>query len=143
VERKGFSVTANLLCSRAVFDSVGGFDIGVPEDVEWCRRATARGFRLGYSSKAIVGHPARRTWPELTRKWRRLNREMFSLYARRPLGRLVWLARSLALPVSALVHTPRVFASPELVTLGQRLGALWILYRLRFWRFSDALRLPL
>ena len=41
VLRKGFTVTANLFCPKAVFQAVGGFRVGVPEDKEWSHRATA------------------------------------------------------------------------------------------------------
>ena len=68
VTRKGFTVSANLFCSRDVFDRVGGFRNGVAEDLDWCLRARAAGFSLGYAAEAVVGHPARRNWPELRRK---------------------------------------------------------------------------
>jgi glycosyltransferase involved in cell wall biosynthesis len=141
VNRKGFTVTANLFCPRALFDAVGGFRNGVSEDVEWSQRATAAGRRIGYAPLAVVGHPARRQWSELQAKWRRLNAETYKLQALRPAGRLRWLARALLLPASALVHTPRVLSSRDLDGADQRLAALGMLYRLRFWRFADALRL--
>lgn len=139
VTTKGFSVTANLFCDRRLFEIVGGFRPGVPEDLDWCRRVRAAGYRLGYEPKAIVGHPARQTWRELIAKWRRLNAEAFGLSVTKPGGRLIWLARSLALPVSALIHTPRALVSRDLTTRSQRLSALGILYRLRLWRFRDGL----
>ncbi|MFW5899467.1 MAG: glycosyltransferase family 2 protein, partial [Jiangellaceae bacterium] len=43
VERKGFSVTANLVTRRAVFEDVGPFRPGLSEDLDWCARARARG----------------------------------------------------------------------------------------------------
>jgi GT2 family glycosyltransferase len=143
ITRKGFTGAGNLFCSRATFDAVGGFRTGVSEDVEWSRRAIAAGFRLGYAPSAIVGHPARRNWAELQRKWRRVNAESYQLYAERSGGRLRWLLRSLALPASAVAHSPRVLVSKELTSIGQRLSALATLYRLRLWRFGDALRLGL
>ena len=141
VTRKGFTVTANLFCSRALFDVVGGFRVGVSEDTEWCERARAAGYRIGYAPKAVVGHPARRTWDELLAKWQRLNVESFNLFAHRPGGRLRWLAKSCALPFSALAHTPRVLKSRKLTSLGQRFAALAVLYRLRFWRCRESVRL--
>jgi hypothetical protein len=45
------------------------------------------------------------------------------------------------LPISAIVHTPRVIASPALTTWSQRRAALGVLYRLRLWRLVDALSL--
>lgn len=141
ITRKGFTGAGNLFCPRALFDTVGGFLAEVSEDVEWSRRARAAGFSLGYAPKAVVGHPARGTWADLVSKWRRVNRETYRLAVARRGGRLFWLARTCALPASALAHTPKVIASAELSGLTQRLSALGVLYRLRLWRFTDALRL--
>jgi GT2 family glycosyltransferase len=141
VLKKGFTVTANLFCRRDVFDAVGGFAVGVSEDVEWSHRARAAGFRIGYAPNAVVGHPARRTWDELRAKWRRMNAEQFGLATSRRAGRWRWLARACLLPLSALAHTPKVLASGTRRPISERLGALATLYRLRFWRFADAMRL--
>ncbi len=141
VRRKDFTVTANLFCPASVFARVGGFAVGVSEDLDWSIRARDAGYRIGYAPRARVGHPARRDWGELTRKWRRLNEETFAIYRARPNGQVRWLAKSLALPLSALAHTPKVLASPRLRSPGQRLSALATLYRLRGWRCLDALRL--
>jgi GT2 family glycosyltransferase len=142
VEQRGFTVTANMFCRRDVFDRVGGFlATKVSEDREWCYRAREAGFTLGYAAGAVVGHPARRTWPDLVKKTRRINAETFGLLASRPGGRLWWLLRTLALPLSAVAHTPKALASRELGGLGQRLAAVGVLYRLRFWRLADSLRL--
>ena len=139
--RKGFTGSGNLFCRREVFQAVGGFRTGVSEDVDWSRRATGAGFRLGYAPKAVIGHPARRDWAELVRKWRRLNQETFGLACERRGGRIWWLMRSLALPLSAVAHTPRVLFSDQLYTLRQRLMALQVLYAIRLWRLQAALRL--
>jgi GT2 family glycosyltransferase len=141
VLRKGFTVTANLFCPRAVFDAVGGFEVNVSEDIEWSHRARAAGYRIGYAARAVVGHPARRTWEQLIRKWRRMNTEQFGLYRRRRLGRLVWFARACLLPASALYHGYRALGSRDLRSPGQRLGALAVLFGVRSWRCADALRL--
>jgi GT2 family glycosyltransferase len=143
VRKKGFTVSANLFCARAVFDRVGGFGVGVSEDVDWCRRATAAGFSIGYEPGAIVGHPARRDWPELVRKARRIDTESYGLMKGARFGRIRWLARSLALPASALVHAPRVLTSVRLPSAASRAGALAMLFRMRAWRFWDSLRLGL
>jgi GT2 family glycosyltransferase len=140
IEKKGFTGSGNLFCPRAVFDKVGGFRVGISEDTEWSLRAQAAGFRLGYAAKAVVGHPARRTWEELTRKWRRLGDESYGLSAGRPGRRLRWALRGLLMPASALAHTPKVFLHPGLHSLGQRLAALRVLYAIRFWRLADAFR---
>ncbi len=120
---------------------MGGFTVGVSEDYDWSHRATAAGYRLGYAPAAIVGHPARRTWSELLVQCRRINAETYGIFARRPGGRAHWFVRSLAMPASALFHTPKVLASGNLDRVSQRKDALIILYRLRFWRLFDSLRL--
>jgi glycosyltransferase involved in cell wall biosynthesis len=141
IERKHFTVTANLFCPRRLFDTAGGFKTGVSEDVEWSRRAQSAGFSLGYAPQAVVGHPARRSWTELVTKWKRINAETWSLSAGGPVRRLRWLTRTLLLPASAVVHTIKVIVSPELTSARQRLGAIGVLFRIRFWRFRDSLRL--
>lgn len=141
--RKGFTGSGNMFCPKAVFEKVGGFKAGVSEDVEWSHRATGMGYRLGYAPRAVIGHPARRTWPELREKWRRVNDETCRLMMSRGSWRLRWLLRNAGLPLSALAHTPKVIMSGELDTAGQRMAALWMLYRLRFWRLRHALSLLL
>ena len=141
ITKQGFTGSGNLFCSRSLFTAVGGFRAQVSEDVEWSRRAVSLGYRLGYAPKAIVGHPGRRTWQDLWSKWRRVNVEMFALTASDTKGRVRWLARALALPASAVVHSGRVFVSPDLATLRQRLDALAVLYRLRVVRMIHAVQL--
>ena len=43
IERKGFSVTANLVTTRTVFEAVGPFTNGLSEDAEWWRLTKACG----------------------------------------------------------------------------------------------------
>ena len=140
LEREGFVVSANLFCRRDVFDRVGGFATEVSEDVDWCHRASAQNFRIGFARKATVGHPARRSWAELKRKWARINSQTFMLKRRNRSGKLLWAFKCFLLPVSALVHTPRVLMSHKL-SGRQKLAALIILYRIRLWRAWDYCRL--
>jgi GT2 family glycosyltransferase len=141
VEGKGFSVTANLFTRREVFDAVGPFCNGVSEDVEWCRRAVSKGYRLGYAAEAGVAHPARASWSELRRKWQRMNSERFQLEARGPAGKLRWAARSMTLPLSILAHAPKVAVSPALPNVRTRMAALVTLARIRLWRMANGLAL--
>jgi glycosyltransferase involved in cell wall biosynthesis len=141
IERKGFTGAGNLFCPRPLFDRVGGFKTGVSEDVEWSRRAQADGFALGYAPLAVVGHPARRSWTELVSKWKRINAETWGLSAGGPARRLRWILRTLLLPASAVVHAIKVIGSPELSSVGQRAGAISVLFRIRFWRVGDSFRL--
>ncbi|MEO6091795.1 MAG: glycosyltransferase [Novosphingobium sp.] len=141
IEEKRFTVTANLFCSRASFDTIGPFLNGVSEDVEWCHRAIAKGCSLVYEPAAVVAHPARVDWPQLKRKWRRVNAETYAMEANGKAGRLRWVARNLAMPFSIVAHAPKVVASPDLPNARARLRALGMLARLRLWRMVDAMRL--
>ncbi|KQT31437.1 hypothetical protein ASG29_15595 [Sphingomonas sp. Leaf412] len=140
VQKLGFSVTANLFTRRDVFVAVGGFRTEVAEDLDWCRRAVALGYRIAYAADAAVSHPARADWEELRRKWDRLQREAHATMRERPGGALRWLGRSLGLLPSIVAHAPRVMRSPMLDNRGERARGLAMLVRLRWWRFVDAQR---
>lgn len=143
IEKKGFTGSGNLFCPADLFRAVGGFRVGVSEDTEWSFRARAHGYTLGYAPKAVVGHPARRTWDQLRVKWRKTVRESYGLAGDKPGRTARWTLKALALPLSAIAHTPRVLFSPKLNTLSQRLGGVGVLYAIRFWRIKDSLAVML
>ena len=128
IEKKGFTGSGNLFCPRSLFETVTGFRAGISEDYEWSKRAQSCGFKLGYAPLAIVGHPARRNWDELTRKWRRLNIETYGLSAGRPGRRVRWFVRSPLLLLSAVAYTPKVLFDRGLHNSSQRVAALRVLY---------------
>jgi glycosyltransferase involved in cell wall biosynthesis len=73
VKRMNFGATGNLFVRREVFEQVGVFDGTVQSggDLEFGRRATAAGRRIGYCAEAVVSHPARdRIAPLLKKAWR-------------------------------------------------------------------------
>ena len=139
VAEKGFSVTANLLTRREVFGDVGPFRPGMSEDLDWCARARARGWRLGYDDALRVAHPSRADWPALRRKWRRLTEETYGLSAGGPRARAAWAARALLMPASAVAHLPRVLRHPDLAP-SERARAAGTLARLRLSRAAWMLR---
>jgi GT2 family glycosyltransferase len=143
VARKGFTVTANLFCRRAVFEAVGGYGVGFSEDVEWCQRATRIGYRLGYARDAAVSHPARKSWPDLLKKWRRTNKEAYFLSRSSRWGLMIYLARALLMPFSAIVQTPKVLLNKNIPHFSQKWAALGILFKLRLWRLTNAFRLAI
>jgi GT2 family glycosyltransferase len=134
VERKGFSVTANLITTRAVFDAVGPFVNGLSEDAEWCLRARAKGYRIAYADDLRVSHPTRGDWAALARKWRRITDEMFALHLAQGGGRAGWGLRAAAVAVSGPAHLPRVLRARALNGTGERLRAAATLIRLRLVR---------
>lgn len=70
VQELGFAATANLLVRRSVFEAVGPFreDLRSGGDLEFGRRATSAGFRIVFEPEAVVAHPARSTFAELSGK---------------------------------------------------------------------------
>lgn len=134
IEVKGFSVTANLFVRRSVFARVGPFAAGLPEDLDWCRRARGASFRITYVPEARILHPARQTYADLREKWNRLTREAYADYAAEQGSGARWLMRAAAVFVSPLGHAWRVIVSPHLGTWRERMGALWILGCIRIHR---------
>jgi glycosyltransferase involved in cell wall biosynthesis len=128
VERRGFSVTANLLTRRDVFEAVGGFRSGLSEDKDWCRRAGALGYRLVYEDRLQVRHPSRGDWAALAGKWRRLTREAFALSGA---GRGQWALFGLGQVAIAMKDLPRIVVAAELSGLRERGAAALALIRLR------------
>jgi glycosyltransferase involved in cell wall biosynthesis len=135
VARKKFSVTANLFATREAVEAVGPFTHGVSEDVDFCRRAATLGFRLAFNARSIIGHPARRDWSELVRKWDRLVTERWNGFGGRgPVSRLKWAALAIATALSAAPHLFRVLTTRRLSRLSDRIAAAGVLLRIRWWR---------
>ncbi len=143
IAEKGFSVTANLVVPRAVWDGVGEMVPGLAEDVEWCTRATAAGHPLRYADALSVGHPTRSDWPALRKKWRRTTDEMFLTHGTAPARRLSWALRAGAVLASGPVHAPRIVRTAGL-SAGERARGVATLLRLRTtrcgWMLAQAVR---
>lgn len=134
IERMGFSVTANLITSRSVFEATGDFRAGVSEDRDWCLRAGEKGFRLVYEDALRVGHPTRSDWHSLAKKWRRIMSEGFHLSGTDAFGRMKWSVRAFAVAASAVVHAPRIVTSTALSSTTERVRGVVTLFRIRIWR---------
>lgn len=70
VSELGFGATANLIMRRCVIDRIGPFNERLISggDVEFSRRATAAGFKLGYSGDVRVRHEPRTRARQLVRQ---------------------------------------------------------------------------
>ena len=141
VTRLGFTVTASMFVFRSVFDTVGGFENFVPEDIEWCRRARARGFSIGYAEESIIQHAARKTMTELKRKWKRMTLESYALTTRERNSRLIWLLRSWVVLISVIPHFFYVMTTARLDRLRDRFAAASALAEIRLYRFVIAHRI--
>lgn len=73
VEKKKFVGTGNMFVFRDAFDEVGLFNAELRSggDREWSLRAGAKGYSTVYADDVVVGHPARTTIAQLSRKKRR------------------------------------------------------------------------
>ena len=140
INRKHFSVTANLFATRKAAELIGPFKNGVSEDVDWCLRARALGFRLAFNDTSIISHPARRNWDELKAKWERLITERWNGFGGHGLFRQCkWTGLAVATAMSAAPHLFAVMFSNRISGFGNRLAAAGVLARIRFWRASRML----
>lgn len=140
VEEKGFSVTANLLTRRDVFEKTGPMRAGLSEDLEWCHRARAQGFGIAYADELGVSHPTRGDWQALARKWQRLTEEGFGVHKNTGKSNLSWALRGVAMPASALLHSVKVLRHGALKDGTERRAAIQTLWRLRLARMVWMLR---
>jgi glycosyltransferase involved in cell wall biosynthesis len=141
IEKDGFSGTGNLFVPTPIFGRVGGFRAGVSEDMDWCRRAAALNFRLGYAERAVVYHRARRDWRELEKKWDRIIAERIRLAQEQPGWRIRWFAYAVGVGSSPLVHWFAIVRSIRLSGLRAKCCGLLGLVRIRAYRSRRMLRL--
>jgi glycosyltransferase involved in cell wall biosynthesis len=142
IVRKHYSVTANLMCRRAVFDEAGPFGgIDTAEDRLFGERARAAGYPTRYVPAMRAFHPPRASFAEMRRKWQRLAAQAFNGHLDRGRPLLAWRLRALAVGVSWVPHLPRMLFSPRVRGIANRLGGASILVRIRLARALDMLRL--
>ena len=140
VRDRNFTVTASMFVWRSVFDAVGGFHNGVPEDLDWCLRARRCGYRIAFAPNSIVGHPARRTMNDLKRKWRRLTLEWCEAARRDRRGAIFMLLHAWAVLLSIGPHALAVLTSRRVSGTRNRIIAIGALARIRTYRFLLAHR---
>lgn len=141
IEQEGYSGSGNMFVPRSIFTQVGGFRTGVSEDKDWGQRAGAMGFRWTYAPDVRVSHPARRDWEELQRKWSRISRETYLLLREQPFGRVRWILRSWLVLISPVFHLVSVITSPKLDRFEDKLKAIAVLFRIRWWRFIHSYKI--
>lgn len=131
LEKNAFLGSGNLVTSRNVFEKVGGFQPAISEDKDWSQRAARAGFLLEFDNALVVSHPSRRDWAALSRKWRRLTSEAYLTEGQGAPTR--WALKALLMPLSALVHVPRVLCHKELGS-SDKIRAVLTLFQIRFAR---------
>lgn len=141
IEKKHFSVTANLAMARPVHGVVGDFaGIDTAEDLDWGQRAHAMGFAIRYLPAMRVYHPARPDNAALESKWQRHARHDWNAHVAggRPSWR--WQARAAAMVVSLPVEALKLFTSNRISGAANRLAGVTALARIRWFRATEMLR---
>jgi GT2 family glycosyltransferase len=139
IAKTRYSVTANMIVPRALFEAVGPFDGSKSEDMDWGQRAHARGHAIVYAPELVVAHPTRQNWAALVKKWRRTTSEMYFANGTTPRRRLLWGLRALAVLGSIAPHGLKVLRHSAL-SPRDRAAALGVLVRLRALRAGWTLR---
>ena len=142
INKEHYSVTANLIMTRAVFDRAGPFDgIGKPEDRAFGERAHAMGIRTRYAPRMLAFHPARNNGQEIRVKFGRVAHHTFMRHVERGKPLILWDARAAAMAVSGLFHAPMMLFSRRVTGIGNRARGLRLLLQLRWQRALDMLEL--
>ncbi len=142
IEKRHFSVTANLAINAAVAQQVGPFgDVNMAEDIDWGRRAFAAGFPTRYEPRMHVWHPAQRDFEALVRKWRRIMSHDYNdhIAARRPMWR--WYLLTAIVAASVIPDSLRILGSPALSGLGNRWRGIQMLTKIRLFRARQMLQM--
>jgi glycosyltransferase involved in cell wall biosynthesis len=141
ITREGFSGTGNLAMRRRIFDAVGPFGgIGIAEDRDWGQRARSLGHITRYVPGMIVYHPARKSFEELTEKWRRHIAHDLAKYRGEGGTAFGWMLRAIAMIASIVPHSLSVLHSPRLTGFGNRMRAICVLSQIRWFRCAEMLR---
>lgn len=140
IERRHFSVTANLIMTRAMFDAAGPFGgIDTSEDKQFGERAHALGIPTSYAPAMQALHPPRASFAEMRRKWQRLSVQLLRAHLDRGRPIFRWQIKALAVALSGVAHLPTMFLSPRVSGLGNRLRGAGFLLRIRVARGLDML----
>lgn len=135
IAREGFTGTGNLVVRRETLDDVGPFaGIGVAEDRDWGRRATAKGYKIRYLAGMKVYHPARKTFAELQQKWDRHLAHDFTDAKTSPGGQVKWLIKTVLIIGSPLGEVVRIAASDRVTGLHNKYLAGKTLTKIRLYR---------
>lgn len=140
--RHNYAASCNMGVARDTFHAVGPFaGIGRAEDVDWGRRAWARGHCIVFVPGASVETPARTSFRELERKWRRhIAHEWLDAVGPARSG-WRWVAKAALLAVSPVGEALRIAVSRDADGLRQRAWALVGLTRVRLMRARYMMRL--
>lgn len=142
VERHGFAGTGNLVVYRADFETIGPFaGIQIAEDMEWGKRACAKGYHFVYVDDLIVFHPARRSLKELYAKWDRQIHHYVNMADGSLTWKFRWVLRATAVLASPFFDFIKVLNSDRVFGFWSRMKAISVLFAVRVHRARKMLSL--
>jgi len=100
----------------------------------WGQRAHALGHEIAFVAGMQIATPARETWADVKRRWDRQVGQQHAEMVRQPFGKLRFLAKTLAMPVSPLAELPGVLRSQRVPGLREKMLAMVCLTQTRLWR---------
>lgn len=133
----------NMFISRDVFERVGPFRNGFPEDRDWCERARAAGYEIAFDPLLVVKHPPLSSYADLERRWTRMTTEEHVRAGSLRWGRLRFALRSWLVLLSIAPHLGLIVRFKMRGGEASGLGMARILFRIRYWRFVLTWRLLL
>ncbi|XSG86307.1 MAG: glycosyltransferase [Methylohalobius sp. ZOD2] len=141
IERRGFTATANMFCSRDMMDRVGEFNKVLLSggDREWAWRARKEGIDLAYAQNAIVYTSPRTTLKGAIRQARRVAAGRKNL---RELN-LTYMGVGLLKPHRSNLESLRWILTRHELNLGQRFKVLGVALAIRTATLMESMRLKL
>jgi len=135
ITRDKYPATCNLAMRAEIFADVGDFaGIEIAEDMDWGKRATAKGHGIEYKPDIRIATPARENFADLKRKMDRQIGHDFAKVGREMSSRLKWGLRSLTLIGSPVLEVMHVASSDRLSGASARLKSFVCLTRVRLYR---------
>ncbi len=134
LEEYQFAMTANLFTFKSVTDKVGRFDSDLKSggDRQWGQRVSTAGYQQVYAEDARVAHPARHTFPELSRRITRLAGGSFNRLMNRnpsPIEVAIDIATTFRPPFRSLY---RAWRNESLTSYYQKLQFISVMFYARY-----------
>lgn len=155
VEADNYAATANVFTFRKVIDKVGPFEGTLKSngDREWGNRVFSSGFKLVYSGNVQVAHPARSSYLQILKKYRRLMGGQHDLAKKNhsyPKALLIKkIISDLKIPITRFagilsgssLDLPYSDVTPEELAVSERLELIYLILRIKFTCISERFRL--
>ena len=133
----------NMFIRRDIFERVGPFRNGLPEDRDWCERARDAGYEIAFDPLLIVEHPPLTSYAAIERRWVRMTTEESVRARGLSWGRLRFALRSWIVLLSIAPHLVRIARFKAHGGEASAAAMARILFSIRWRRFAVTWRLLL